>query len=102
MTDPVLALVLLAIFFALLTAASFFKTLDTALFDDARAPIIAGIVSGILIALTPVRLQAAAIGAVLTIAALYVRLTGRESEPIDGMSLGALTGAAAAIPLLFS
>jgi hypothetical protein len=42
-----------------------------------------------------------AIGATLTIVALYVRLMGRESEPSDGMLLGALTGAAAAFPLVF-
>src|SRR5687768_16466733 len=42
------------------------------------------------------------VGVILTLAALYVRLTGRESEPADGMTLGAMTGAAAAIPMLFA
>jgi hypothetical protein len=41
-----------------------------------------------------------AIAMVLTLTALYVRLTGRESEPIDGMLLGAGSGSAAALALV--
>ncbi|HET7437628.1 MAG TPA: hypothetical protein VFN10_23185 [Thermoanaerobaculia bacterium] len=104
MSDPVLALILIVAFFAAIVAAHYFKTLDGALFHDARTPLIAGVVAGVLIRFadrTP-HLHALVVGVVLTLAALYVRLTGRESEPIDGMTLGAMTGVAAAIPLAFS
>jgi hypothetical protein len=96
MTDPVLAFVLIASFVAALAAASYFKTLDSRLGADARVPMIAGLLSGAIFWFfaSPI-----AIGVVLTIAALYVRLTGHESEPSDGMVLGAMTGACAAIPL---
>jgi hypothetical protein len=100
MTPPVLAFVLIASFFAALPAASYFKTLDPDLGRDARVPVIAGILAGILIRLADFVPAPVSIGVVLTIAALYVRLTGRESEPADGMTLGAMTGAAAAIPLV--
>jgi len=95
MSDPVLALVIIASFVAVLAAAAYFKTLDSDLGRDARGPMIAGVIAGILIAFfgNPI-----AIGVILTIAALYVRLTGSESEPSDGMILGALTGACAALP----
>ena len=99
MADPVLALVLLAAFFVAVTAASFFKTLDSELWSDAHIPLIAGIVCGVLVRFA--NRNAIAVGVLLTLAALYIRLTGRESEPADGMSIGAVTGAAAAIPLLF-
>jgi len=95
-SDPVLAFVLIASFVAALAAASYFKTLDSRLGADARVPMIAGLLSGAIFwfFVSPI-----VIGAVLTIAALYVRLTGHESEPSDGMVLGAMTGACAAIPL---
>jgi len=99
MADPVLALVLLGAFLAALTAASFFKTLDTELWRDAHIPLIAGVVCGVIVRFangSPV-----AIGILLTLAALYIRLTGRESEPAEGMAVGAITGAAASVPLLF-
>ena len=96
MSDPVLALVLIASFIAALGAASYFKTLDSSLGRDSRIPLIAGAVAGVLIHFLDGPI---ATGIVLTITALYVRLTGRESEPTEGMTLGALTGAAAAIPL---
>jgi hypothetical protein len=96
MTDPVLAFVLIASFIAALAAAAYFKTLDSRLGADARVPMIAGLLSGAIFWFfaSPI-----VIGVVLTIAALYVRLTGHESEPSDGMVLGAMTGACAAIPL---
>ena len=100
MADPVLAFVLLAAFFAAVTASSFFKTLDTELWRDAHIPLIAGVVCGLILRFTTV--HAALIGILLTAAALYIRLTGRESEPADGMAVGAMTGAAASVPLLFS
>lgn len=104
MADPVLALVLLAAFFLAATVAYFFKTLESDLWHDAQSPIIAGVICGVLIRLAPrmTNQHAIAVGVILTLAALYVRLTGRESEPADGMTLGAMTGAAAAIPLIFA
>jgi hypothetical protein len=104
MADPVLVLVLLAAFFAAVTLAWFFKTLESDLWRDAQVPLIAGIVCGIAIAAAWRFLGAhgAITGLLVTLAALYVRLTGRESEPTDGMILGAMTGAAATIPLLFA
>ena len=97
MTDPVLSFVLLLSFFAALTLASWFKTLDATLWREATTPLIAGAISGAVIHFWN---NAVTIGVILTLAALYVRLTGRESEPADGMTLGAMTGAAAAVPLV--
>ena len=104
MADPVFTIVLLAAFFIAVTAAYFFKTLESDLLRDAQVPLIAGILCGvaILFAWRVVDAHCAVIGLLVTLAALYVRLTGRESEPTDGMTLGAMTGAAAAIPLLFA
>lgn len=97
MTDPVLSFVLLLSFFAALTLTSWFKTLDATLWREARVPLIAGAICGAVIHFWN---NAITIGVILTLAALYVRLTGRESEPADGMTLGAMTGAAAAVPLV--
>lgn len=104
MADPVLALVLLPAFFAVVTAAHFFKTLEGDLWRDAQGPLIAGLISGglILFAWRYTDAHAVVTGVLVTIAAMYVRLTGRESEPTHGMTLGAMTGAAASIPLLFA
>jgi hypothetical protein len=101
MSDPVLALVLLVSFYAVLTAASCFRTLDTGMWTDARVPLIAGLICGAILLFVTFVPYFVAAGVLLTIAALYVRLTGRESEPTDGMTLGAMTGAAAAVPLVF-
>jgi hypothetical protein len=101
MTDPVLALLVIACFFAAVPATSYFKTLDPRLVRDARLPMIAGVVAGCLIVFASMVATPLAIGIILTLVALYVRLMGRESEPSDGMTLGAMTGAAAAIPLVF-
>ena len=97
MADPVLAFLLAAVFFLAITAASWFRTLDAALWREARVPLIAGAIAGGVLHFVP---NAIAIGVILTLAALYVRLTGRESEPTDGMILGAMTGGAAAVPLM--
>ena len=97
MSDPVLSLVLVLSFFGVLAVASWFKTLDAALWREARAPLVVGAVAGVLLHFFD---NAVAIGVTLTLAALYIRLTGRESEPSDGMILGALTGGAAALPLV--
>jgi hypothetical protein len=101
MSDPVLALVLLVVFVFAIAAVRFFKTLDAGFWRAARNPMIAGLVAGIIIMFIEESVRRwAVIGVVLTIAALYVRLTGEESEPADGMLLGSLTGAAAALPLV--
>jgi hypothetical protein len=95
-TDPVLAFIVIAAFFLLLTLASWFKNLDAGLWRDASAPLITGVLSGVVVYFFD---HPVTIGIVLTLAALYVRLTGRESEPADGMILGAMTGGAAALPI---
>ena len=97
MSDPVLALVLIVSFIAALAAASYFRTLDSSLGRDSRIPLFAGAAAGVLIHFVPGPI---ATGIILTIAALYVRLMGRESEPTEGMTLGAMTGAGAAISLV--
>jgi len=110
MTAQVLTLILIATLFAAVAAVRFFRTLDAIFWRDAATPVIAGLIAGAvfffldsgqqtadsgLTLLSAVRYLLS--GTVLTLAALYVRLTGRESEPGDGMLLGALTGAAAAL-----
>jgi hypothetical protein len=99
MTDPVLALVLIICSVAALAAVRFFKTLDGDLWESWRTPLVVGLASGVVLRLIG-NVQPWAIGIILTLGALYVRLTGRESEPIDGMLLGAASGAAAALPLV--
>lgn len=96
MSDPVVALMLALSFFAALTAASWFRSLDAAIWREERAPLIAGAIAGAVLSFAG---GAIATGVVLTLAAAYVRLTGRESEPADGMILGAMTGGAASVPL---
>lgn len=103
MTDPVFALVLILCFLALMAALHFFKTLDNDLLHAWRTTLVAGIASGALLwLLEAVGFREIATGVLLSAAALYVRLTGRESESVDGMLLGACTGAAAALPLVFA
>ena len=99
MTDPVLALIVIVVFFAVTAAADYFKTLDADLWREWRTPIAAGVVSGAI--LWPFGAHEVAAGIVLSAAALYVRLMGRETEAVDGMLLGGCTGAAAALPLVF-
>ncbi|HLJ73275.1 MAG TPA: hypothetical protein VKU62_01720 [Thermoanaerobaculia bacterium] len=100
MTDPVLAFVLIVCVFVALLAARFFKTLDQQLFEAWTTPVIVGLVSGVLLRFISER--PVAIGIILTLGALYGRLTGHESEAVEGMLLGAASGAAAAIPLVIS
>jgi len=45
MADPVLAFILAAAFFLAITAASWFRTLDAALWREARVPLIAGAIA---------------------------------------------------------
>ena len=104
MTDPVLTFVILAFFFTAIAAARYFKTLDTGFGRAAASPIVSGIASGvaIFIAVRFTDLHAIVTGIVMTLAAMYVRHTGDESEAPEGMLLGALIGASAALPLAFS
>lgn len=103
MSDPLLALVLIVGFLVVIAAASYFKTLERGLWIEARLPLIAGVICGAVVLFAKFVPSFVAAGVLLSVAALYVRLTGRESEPADGMILGAITGAAASLPLvLFS
>jgi len=100
MSDPVLALVLIVAFCVVVTLASYFKTLESNLWIEARLPLVAGAICGAIVLFTRFLPAFVTIGILLTLAALYVRLTGSESEPSDGMILGSITGAAAAVPLV--
>jgi hypothetical protein len=102
MSDSVLALILIVSFFAAMAAVRYFKTLDSDLMRSAQTPLIVGAAAGALVWFLSRYTDAHALllGVTLTAAALYVRLTGRESEPSDGMILGSLTGAAAAAALI--
>jgi len=101
MTDSVTALVLIASFLLVMAALHFFKTLDGDLLHAWRTPLVAGFVAGVVLRLAPVAgWHELATGVLVAAAVLYVRLNGRESEPVDGMLLGAVTGAAAVLPLL--
>ncbi len=100
MSDPLLALVLIVAFFVVIAAASNFKTLERGLWSEARLPLIAGAICGAAILYVKWMPSFVTAGVLLTVAALYIRLTGRESEPADGMILGAITGVAAALPLV--
>lgn len=105
MSDPVLAIVLIVSFTAAVALARWFKTLDPDIVPAARTPVIAGVIAGLLIRFispSSIVLHVVTVGVVMTIAGLYVRLTGEESEATDGMLLGALSGAAAAVPLVVS
>ncbi len=99
MTDPLLALILIISSLAALALVRFFKALDGNLWESWRTPLAGGLAGGVVLRLIGTA-PPAAIALILTLVALYVRLTGRESEPIDGMLLGAGSGAAAAIALI--
>src|SRR6478672_3426281 len=98
MSGGVLALVLVLSLLIAIAAVRFFKTLDGDFWNAAATPILAGAGAGILIRFVdPIATwRPALIGVVVTMAALYARLTGDESEPADGMLLGA------AIPLVIN
>jgi hypothetical protein len=98
-TDDVLTFVLIAAFLAVMAAVRFFKTLDAGFARAAKTPLLAGLLAGVLIAFLPLP-RFIVEGVLITLAALYVRLTGDESEPSDGMILGSLLGAAAALPMV--
>ena len=97
MTDPVLTFVLIGGSFVALLAVRFFKTLESATWEVWATPVIAGLICGAILRFTTDAPWL--IGILLTLAALYVRLTGHESEPVDGMLLGAASAVAATIPL---
>ena len=96
MTFPLLVIVA---FLAVVALADYFMSLDPNLWRAWRTPLAAGVVAGAL--LWPFGAHEIAAGIVLSAAALYVRLTGRESEAVDGMLLGGCSGAAAAAVLLW-
>lgn len=99
MTDSFLPVLLFPGFVVVLAAARLFRTLDGRFWEVAGTPLLAGAVAAPIIRFTPLepKLQPILIGVLLTFAALYVRMTGDESEPADGMALGALTGATAGV-----
>src|SRR5512141_1837286 len=101
MSDPVLTFVLLASFLAAAILVRFFGTLDTSFWSVATTPLVTGLIAGIAIRFFEgSSMRAIITGLLLTVATLYVRLTGLESEPVDGMLLGAVSGAAASLPLI--
>jgi hypothetical protein len=98
MTDPALALITGIVFLGVLAAVRWFRTLDPAIGRAWATALPAGAVAGLLLRFTgthPIE-----IGVVLTVAILYVRLTGDESEPADGMLLGAVAADTAALVLI--
>lgn len=97
------SLVIAAVFAAIVTLVRFFKTLDNDLGRAAGTPLVTGAIAGLLLRFDHLHgaWQLIAVGVLLTLAALYVRLTGEESEPIDGMLLGGYTGVAAALAMTF-
>jgi hypothetical protein len=101
MSDPVLCVVVYAAFLTAMAATHFFKTLDSDLGPAWRTALGMGIV--VAVVLFFVRdLYAVAGGIALALAALYVRHTGRESEAVDGMLVGSVMGATAAIPFVLT
>jgi len=104
MSEPVLALLIVLSFFLAIAIVRFFKTLDNDFWRAMATPVLAGAGAGILIRLVDLgpALRPVMAGVTITIAALYARLTGEESEPADGMLLGTAIGAAASIPLVIN
>jgi uncharacterized membrane protein YeaQ/YmgE (transglycosylase-associated protein family) len=102
MTDPLgFSIVVIVGFIGAAAAMRWFKTLDRGFGRAARTSIVTGLISGAVILLADgTKARTLAIGITLTLSALYVRLTGDESEPSEGMLFGGVTGAAATVPLL--
>ncbi len=101
MSDPVLCIVVYAVFLAAMAAAHFFKTLDNDLGTAWRTALAVGVAVAFVLFL--VRALYPVVGGIaLTLAALYVRHTGRETEAVDGMLVGSVMGATAAIPFVMT
>ena len=101
MSDPVLCIVVYAVFLAAMAGAHFFKTLDNDLGTAWRTALAVGLAVAFVLFL--VRALYPVVGGIaLTLAALYVRHTGRETEAIDGMIVGSVMGATAAIPFVMT
>ena len=101
MSDPVLCIVVYAAFLAAMVAMHFFKTLDNDLGPAWRTALAMGLAAALVLFFVR-GLYPVAGGVALTLAALYVRHTGQETEAIDGMIVGSAMGASSAIPLLFT
>jgi hypothetical protein len=99
MSDPLFTIVALAAFLIALALVHFFKTLDADLWHAWRNPVAAGVVIGVALRLVHEAQHPVAFGLLLTLAAVYARHTGRETEAVDGMLIGAAMGAAAALPI---
>src|SRR2546430_2155401 len=82
-------------------AASFFKTLDNDCGTAWRTAFTVGLAVAFLLFLVRA-LYPVAGGIALTLAALYVRHTGRETEAVDGMIVGSVIGATAALPFVMT
>jgi hypothetical protein len=101
MSDPVLCIVVYAVFLAAMAAAHFFKTLDNDLGTAWRTAFAVGLAVAFLLFL--VRALYPVVGGIaLTLAALYVRHTGQETEAVDGMIVGSVMGATAAVPFVMT
>jgi len=101
MSDPVLCIVVYAVFLAAMAAAHFFKTLDNDIGTAWRTALAIGVAVAFLLFL--VRALYPVVGGIaLSLAALYVRHTGRETEAVDGMIVGSVMGATAAIPFVMT
>lgn len=98
MTDSVLAIVLIVGFVPVAALVRWFKTLDSDFSRVAATPVMTGLACGVLLRFVD---HAVAVGILMTLAALYVRLNGEESEPSDGMLMGGVIGAAASVASLF-
>ena len=97
MPDALFTPAVLLAFLGVLAFVHFFKTLDADLWHAWRNPFAAGLVIGVALRLLHFP-HPVAFGLLLTLAAVYARHTGRESEAVDGMLIGAAMGAAAALP----
>ena len=104
MSEPVLAWIVVVSFFMAIAVVRIFKTLDNDFWSAVATPVIAGAAAGVLIRFVDFgpALRPLIVGTAVTLAALYARLTGDESEPADGMLLGAASGAAASIALVLN
>lgn len=94
MTDPVLLFVLIPSFFAAVGFARWFRTLESDFVRAAATPAAAGLICAVVFHFID---HPIVIGVLLTFAAIYVRHVGDESDAINGMLLGSLIGAAAAV-----